>query len=180
MSNNLNAGAEHIIRENLLSLGMDKHYTRLFAQLDEMEQVNPFFKSIEPAVSKVPVSWHLGHSLKVMNSIITGLEHSEPDSYRKTFSWKKELVFLLGKIPRGKARAPKKVLPEENLSPEEIQKEIELIRTRILSIQNLPEKAFFEHPYFGHIKRDETPEFLVIHTEHHLKIIRDILRDKTK
>lgn len=160
----------------LLSLGMERQLQRLSAQLDEMEQKIPFSGSIAPAVSKVPVSWHLAHNLKVINSILKGLEISEPASFRRSFSWKKELVYLFGKMPRGKARAPKRVLPEANVSAEELQKEIREIRRRLTLIKDLPKNAFFEHPYFGHISRDETPKFLVIHTEHHLKIMRDILK----
>ncbi|WP_029033042.1 DUF1569 domain-containing protein [Salinimicrobium terrae] len=152
----------------------------LQAQLGEMESYIKHKTLQKPEVSKAPVGWHLAHNLKVINSIITGLEQSEPASYRKSFSWKKELVYLFGKIPRGKARAPKKVIPEENISEAELQEQISAAKLRINGITKLPENAFFEHPYFGHIKRDKTPKFLVIHTEHHLKIIREILEDKTK
>ncbi len=152
----------------------------LHAQLTEMERYLKHKAQLNSKVSKAPVGWHLAHNLKVIHSILTGLENSEPDQYKKTFSWKKELVYLSGKIPRGKARSPKKVIPEENLSEAEIREQITIVRKGISEISKHPKNAFFEHPYFGHIKRDETAKFLVIHTEHHLKIIRDILGGKTK
>ena len=154
---------------------MAKHFSRLDSQLTEMEEAIPFKNTEVPSVSKASVGWHLAHNLKVMLSILHGLKISDPAQYRKTFSWKKELVYLTGKIPRGKARAPKNVIPEENVSEVKLQEQISTVRKQIMEIPMLPQKAFFEHPYFGHIKRDETAKFLVIHTEHHLKIIRDIL-----
>lgn len=148
---------------------------QLQAQFREMEEYIKHRSQSDSAVSKASVGWHLAHNLKVINSILKALERSDPAEYRKEFSWKKELVFLTGRIPRGKARAPKGVIPEENISAENFHQQISEARTKSYKIQMLPKNAFFEHPYFGHIKRDETTKFLVIHTGHHLRIIRDIL-----
>ncbi|UZH55172.1 DUF1569 domain-containing protein [Salinimicrobium tongyeongense] len=147
----------------------------LQGQLQELKAYIEFKARRNPQISKVPVGWHLAHSLKVMQSILGALDISDPAQYRRSFSWKKELVYLTGKIPRGKARAPKKTIPEENISEEALEEQIEKISRKMTGIPKLPKNAFFEHPYFGHIKRDETAKFLVIHTEHHLKIIREIM-----
>ena len=151
----------------------------LEAQLEEMRDYVPHKAQLNIKVSKAPVGWHLAHNLKVIHSILTTLENSDPDQYRSSFSWKKELVYLTGMIPRGKARAPKKVIPEENISEGELRQQIDSAKTGINLIASHSRNSFFEHPFFGHIKRDETAKFLVIHTEHHLKIIRDIL-NKTR
>lgn len=148
----------------------------LEAQLEEMRGYIQYKAKLNTKVSSAPVGWHLAHNLKVIHSILAGLENSDPDQYRKSFSWKKELVYLIGKIPRGKARAPKRVIPENNISEAELREQIDAAKTGVNNIANHSEGSFFEHPYFGHIKRDETAKFLVIHTEHHLKIIRDILK----
>ncbi|MCY2687051.1 DUF1569 domain-containing protein [Salinimicrobium sp. TH3] len=152
----------------------------LQAQLKEMQDYIKYNTQQNSEVSGAPVGWHLAHNLKVIHSILGSLDISDPARYQWKFSWKKELVYLTGKIPRGKARSPKKVIPEENVSAEELQDQISRASRKITGISKLPKNAFFEHPYFGHIKRDETTKFLVIHTEHHLKIIRDILGDRTK
>ncbi|WP_037373248.1 DUF1569 domain-containing protein [Salinimicrobium xinjiangense] len=150
----------------------------LHDQLIEMEGYTDNLTTINSAVSSVPVGWHLAHNLKVILSILKGLDISDPAQYRKKFSWKKELVYLTGRIPRGKARAPKKVIPEDNISAEELQEQITKAKRKLTGISKLPKNAFFEHPFFGHIRRDETPKFLVIHTEHHLKIVREILNNR--
>lgn len=149
---------------------------KLQAQLIEMEGYTGKLAHCNSVVSKASVGWHLAHSLKVIHSILGALDVSDPGNYQKSFSWKKELVYFTGRIPRGRARAPKNVIPEERISTAELQDQISEARNRIEEIPKLQRNAFFEHPYFGHIKRDETPKFLFIHTEHHLKIIRDILK----
>ena len=150
----------------------------LQAQLGEMENYLKHKDKLNPEVSKAAVGWHLAHNLKVIHSILRSLDESNPEQYRKKFSWMKELVYLTGRIPRGKARSPKRVLPENNISEQELQDQIDLARTQMGIISKVPKNAFFEHPFFGHIRRDETAKFLVIHTGHHLKIIRDILGTK--
>lgn len=149
-------------------------------QLEEMEFYVKHNNFSNSAVSKASVGWHLAHNLKVIHSICSAIQISDPDQYRKKFNWKKELVYFTGKIPRGKARAPRAVVPENNFSSEELQEQISRARNEVKEISSLSKNAFFEHPYFGHIRRDETTKFLVIHTGHHLKIIRDILGVKTK
>ena len=151
---------------------------KLQAQLEEMEQYITNKEQFNSKVSKVPVGWHLAHSLKVIHSILDSLSSSDPGNYQKKFSWIKEVVYLTGRIPRGKAKAPKKVVPEDKVSKEDLKTQIATAKKKIPGILELPKNAFFEHPYFGHIKRDETAKFLVIHTGHHLKIIRDILAAK--
>lgn len=148
----------------------------LDAQLKEMEHYVKYKDQCNTAVSKASVGWHLAHNLKVIHSIIDALKRSDPGAYRNKFSWKKELVYFTGRIPRGKARAPKRVIPEENISEEDLQEQISLAKKKIPTLERLPKNAFFEHPFFGHIRRDETTKFLVIHTGHHLRIVRDIMK----
>ncbi len=153
-----------------------KSKKKIQVQLGEMEEYISRKSEKNPDISKASVSWHLAHNLKVIHSILDGLEGSDPSQYQKKFSWMKELVYFTGKIPRGKARAPKNVVPEEINTETDLKEQISRARNRISGIEELPKNAYFEHPYFGHIKKDDTPKFLVIHTEHHLKIIRDILK----
>lgn len=81
---------------------------------------------------------------------------------------------LLRKIPRGKAKSPSVVRPPKNINVDFLQQQLEQAEANILLINKFQKKAFFRHPFFKHLKRDETKKFLEIHTEHHLKIIREI------
>ena len=150
----------------------------LQAQLNEMKQYIYKKDASNPSVSSAPVAWHLSHSLKVINNIINSLESSRPEEFKKEFSFSRLVIFLTRNIPRGKARSPKVVLPPEVIKVEDLEKEIIEAQKNICLLNTFPLKAHFKHPYFKHLNRNQTKKFLEIHTEHHLKIMREILAEK--
>ena len=127
-------------------------------------------------VSQVDVSWHIAHSLKVLNNIIKVLQVSNPDDYRWSFNRSRSFVCFINFIPRGKGKAPKAVIPADEISKEELHKEIATVRQLLEELQHLDAKSNFTHPYFGQLNLKQTKKFLAIHTKHHLKIIDDIIR----
>lgn len=146
----------------------------LKAQLAEMDNYIVRKEEKDPSVSSAPIAWHLSHSLKVINNIIGTLEKSNPEDYKKEFSFMRLLIFVSRRIPRGKARSPKAVWPPEVIQADELRSSILEARKNVELLNNFHPRAHFEHPYFKHLNRDQTKTFLEIHTEHHLKIIRDI------
>lgn len=148
----------------------------LQAQLVEMGNYIAQKDEINSAVSSAPIGWHISHNLKVINNIIATMESSNPEDYKKEFSFKRLLVFVSRRIPRGKARSPKVVWPPEVIKIEDLNESLIEAKKNIQLLNKLPRKAHFKHPYFKHLNRDQTKTFLEIHTEHHLKIIRDILK----
>ena len=104
-------------------------------------------------VSKSSVGWHIEHSLKTIDLIITACKKSDPSTYQWKFKLNRFLILdVLQKIPRGKGKAPKVVQPEGDMH----------------------ENCYFFHPYFGNLNKKATEKFLALHTNHHLKIIEDI------
>lgn len=148
---------------------------KLEKQLLEMEKYIAFKDQGNSAVSKVPVGWHLAHNLRVINTIIKALETSVPQDYEYHFSFSQTIVFLTRRIPRGKARAPKSVVPVNNILKEDLESSLQEAKKNIQQFQNLHPKSHFKHPYFRNLDRNQTGKFLEIHTSHHLRIIRDIL-----
>lgn len=144
------------------------------SQLQDLKQFIPEKDLLNTEVSGAPVGWHIAHSLLVINNVFESLKASAPKDYKRSFSFWKTLVILLRKIPRGRAKSPSAVLPPGEIKTDFLQKQWEMATAQIMLMQNFQKKAFFMHPFFKHLNRDETKKFLEIHTEHHLKIIREI------
>ncbi|MFT6065240.1 MAG: hypothetical protein ACJAQX_001109 [Polaribacter sp.] len=128
------------------------------------------------SVSKASVGWHLDHSLKVINSVCATLGVSNANDYKKEFNGLRILTFTLGFFPRGKAKSPKRVLPPAIIKKKDIENQLEEAIKNIASIQELQENQYFTHPLFKQLNKKQTVRFLKLHTNHHLKIIRDILK----
>jgi len=128
------------------------------------------------AISEASVGWHLEHSLLVIKQITATVAQSEPKLYKSKFNVKRFVVFLTKTIPRGKAKAPKVVIPSEEITLETLQESLKNTYGAITYLKDCEERQYFMHPFFGQLNKKQTIQFLAIHTEHHLKIVRDILK----
>ncbi|MBT8245617.1 DUF1569 domain-containing protein [Winogradskyella sp.] len=140
-----------------------------------LESHIPKHELTNPKVSKATIGWQIGHSLKVINNVSKAMQSSEPNEYKKNFSFLGKVFFTLGTFPRGKAKAPKHVKPPEVILKESLISQIEEAKVNVKTIKDLNANAFFKHPLFGHVNKKRVHRFLEIHTNHHLKIINDIL-----
>ncbi|MEQ8625563.1 MAG: DUF1569 domain-containing protein [Vicingaceae bacterium] len=127
-------------------------------------------------VSSVPIIWHLDHSLRVINSITRALEQSDPLKFKRNFNFWRIVFFTTKYIPRGKAKAPQQVKPEQQINFSELKKRLNYALENIEKLTQLPNNAHFPHPYFGQLNLKQSKKFIRIHTKHHLKIIEDILK----
>lgn len=130
------------------------------------------------AISKANVGWHIQHSFIVITKIIEATKQSNPNNYKWKFNFKRTLIYTLKKIPRGKAKAPKTVVPVENATFEILQQLKKQALKSISTLNLLHKNNYFSHPYFGDLKLSHTIKTLNIHTHHHLTIINDILAHK--
>lgn len=146
--------------------------------IDVIEKSIPFFEKKHINSSSVNVAWHLDHSLKVINSVSNALIQSKPENYKPTFSFLKSYIFLTKKIPRGKARAPKNVVSTSEISPKNLEMQLERAKFNLQEIKKLPSKSHFPHPLFGMLPLKKSLIFLAIHTNHHLKIVEEIIENK--
>jgi hypothetical protein len=85
-------------------------------------------------------------------------------------------IFTSGSIPRGVAKAPKILMAVGEIQIEELQDQFIEARKQIDTIKNLHEDCHFDHPYFGLLNLRLATHFFKIHTDHHLKIIKDIIK----
>lgn len=148
---------------------------------EEMTEIKQFKNNINlqnKAISKAAIGWHLDHSLLTINSIYETLKKSDTTAYNPSFNFPKVIMFSLGRIPRGRAKAPEKVQPKDSPSIKTIEEQIENAYKNLNRSDALPQNSNFVHPYIGQLNRNEAKRFLKIHTLHHLKICRDILEAK--
>jgi len=127
-------------------------------------------------VSEKGIYWHLDHSLIILINVSKVLKKSDLSDYKSTFNFTRSLIFTLNFIPRGKGKAPKSVYPLDDITKEELLKQFEEAKQQINSIKDLPPKNNFKHPLFGILNLKQTKKFLRLHTDHHLKICRDIVK----
>lgn len=147
----------------------------LDALLKELESKLPLMEKQNPAVSEASVGWHIEHSLLAAIKMINAVAHSEPDKYRWRFNWRRSMVFATGRIPRGKAKAPKAVVPESTADAATITAQFATLRDKLQNMSMLKPQHFFEHPFFGPLHVKHTFKVIQLHTQHHIKIINDII-----
>lgn len=145
-------------------------------QLQKIESLLSKIDVTNEKVSKASVGWHLEHLLLILNSSLKGLTVTNPKDYNPKFSLKKFVFLNFGMIPRGKIRAPKQFIPLEVPTQQSVLKLINLAKERLKAVENLPEKSFITHPFLGDFDRKTTLRFLWLHSNHHLKIVDDILK----
>ncbi|MFD2561623.1 DUF1569 domain-containing protein [Aquimarina rubra] len=146
------------------------------SQLYDIAYLIQFRDRVNTKVSKVPIAWHLDHSLKVINRIHDVLKSSDPTVYEKRFNLARRFSFAFGYIPRGKGKSPGSVLPPDDIQTEDILSQLEIARENIADFKSFDADVNFIHPVFGQLNKKQAKQFLKIHTKHHLKIIQDILR----
>ena len=128
-----------------------------------------------PLVSQASVGWHIAHSCLVINSIVGALKKSNPADYRWKFSMPHLYVTIRGGFPRGRGKAPERVMPLGEISPETLHDLVSKSQNALAELPGLPKNAHFKHPLFGLLNKKSTIRFLEIHTHHHVKIINDIV-----
>jgi|LakMenEpi03Aug12_release.lakeMendotaPanAssembly.Ray.scaffolds.fasta_scaffold44113_7 hypothetical protein len=150
---------------------------QLQSQINELESYIDKHELKKESVSNSTVAWQIEHSLLTLNMIINAVKKSNPNEYKWSLNMNRILVMtILKKIPRGRAKAPKIVQPTENISIESLKNHIEKARENILLLNGFEKNNYFEHPFFGKLNLKPTIKFLGIHTNHHLEIIRDIVK----
>ena len=142
----------------------------------ELATFIPNYNQSNTAISEVAVGWHIEHCLLVIKQITATVAQSDPKLYKSKFNMSRFFVFLSKTIPRGKAKAPKVVIPTNEITLEALQESLANTYGAITYLKDCEEYQYFMHPFFGQLNKKQTIKFLVIHTEHHLKIIRDILK----
>lgn len=150
--------------------------TDLTALINRLESHIPHNEVADPSVSRGAVGWHIAHTLLTINVVADALLSSKPEEYQWKFDWRRSFLLALGKIPRGKIRAPEAVQVREETDKAALAAQVTATREKIKALPGLQPRNFFTHPFLGKIKLKPAIRFLGIHTQHHLKIIEDLVQ----
>ncbi|TMU55391.1 DUF1569 domain-containing protein [Flagellimonas algicola] len=148
---------------------LDPEFSKIASYISHRDAINP-------KVSKVDVAWHLDHMLKTVIVICKSLEASKPEEYKSNFNFTRTVIYAWGDFPRGVAKSPRVVRPPDVILTEDLHLQIAAAKEGLKTIQELDENAHFDHPYFSKLNKKQSIRFLKIHTRHHLKIVRDIIK----
>ena len=128
-----------------------------------------------PEVSGWSAGMHVHHCCLTMIGVCGLLIESESPPPDSRFSMLTRLVFLSGRIPRGRAQAPETVLPRTGISGDELLALLDASQRLLESACAARADSWFRHFRFGVLNRDQTLKFIGIHNGHHTRIISDIL-----
>jgi hypothetical protein len=142
--------------------------------VSELEKYIPKQDLLKPDVSASSIGWHIEHSLLTINLIVDTVKRSDPKDYKWTFNFWRTIVMVTRNIPRGRARSPKLVRPAETFNANTLFDHVNKTRQQIRILETCVPNNFFVHPYFNKLNLKSTIKFIGIHTNHHLKIIKDI------
>lgn len=150
--------------------------TKLLDHIKALQNYIPHYKIENSNISNASVGWQIHHSLLVIESVCKALQKSIPADFKSLFSIYKLLIFTFGKIPRGKRKAPKRVIPLQESNATALNELATTCINLVTDVNELAKNHFFTHPALGNLQVNNAIKFLEIHTNHHLKIIKDILK----
>ena len=144
------------------------------ALLTKLESYIELHQKLNDSISGETIGWHIAHSCMVINTITNAIVHSNPAKAKPVFNATYYWFLLTNYIPRGKVKAPNIVIPKQSITQEQIEQEIELAKANLQTLASTQKQKYFTHPIFGDLNVSKTLRFFIVHTNHHLKIIRDI------
>ena len=167
-----------LLLSSAASLKSDERNSTLTLKLNEVASYSNVRDTINGKVSEASVAWHMDHIYLMVNQLHKALKYSDEINYISESNTTRDYVFNSKTLPIGRVTAPEIVSPQKNVTLKTLQMHYDEALASAEKMPLLAEKKNFKHPILGTLNRDETIQFLNIHTEHHLKIIRDILEEK--
>jgi len=146
-------------------------------QIDLLESFIPKYADLAPSTSKASVGWHIEHSLLTIQKIIQRVKASDAAEYKSSYKFGRIIVLGFRMIPRGRAQSPKVVVPEGLIDAASLKISIYKTRQLLPELETLTKNQHFSHPVLGVLNKKPMKKFLRVHTAHHLKIIKDIIRE---
>ena len=150
---------------------------KLQDQIQQIRNLIPRGELLSQSVSSWPVGYHIQHLSLAMSGVAKALELSTPPVPRQLPKPAWLAIGLMGRIPRGKAQSPDISRPKHAKGEEELNAFLEKAESRIITATQLPDDRWFKHHLLGVLDKRNSLKFVRIHNDHHLAIMKDIVRD---
>ena len=145
-------------------------------RLNVLVELLPLMEVRSSEVSDWSVGQQIEHVVRATSALtVLILRNRKPDGTGEQLPIK-QMLLEHGSIPRGIAQAPEVSLPGTDTSRKELEALILKCRNRTSRLSAVDVESVAPHPYLGEMNRDEILRFMVIHLDHHIGIMRDILR----
>lgn len=163
---------------------MDKLYQNILDQIHHLQQ---FLDRPEKLLkmkrrgSQWTMFEHLEHLSITGRSTLMLIEEAVNTDVMKVLNQYGEKLFQMGEIPRGKTQSPGFAIPK-GMAFQKLKRAFQRFKQQYLLLQEqLVEikkaKGTSEHPILGHMTAGQWFEFLCIHQNHHLLILRDLEKE---
>ena len=150
---------------------------RIVDQIQEFSRLSPRAEYRNKEVSGWSVGQQIEHVLIAMSGMALGLKKERLSETQQTENQLKTEVLNSGSFPRGVIQAPEISRPRDFVDHDDLKRLILKTSNRVTGLLNLSERSTIDHPILGLMSRDETIRFIVIHNDHPLRIIADILAE---
>lgn len=163
-------------------MGTKSRLKRVILQLQQMRALCETADYVNQSVSGWSIGQHLEHlALAALRAFeMFERESDSPSPGREQLTMLGRLVFLVRRIKRGVGKSPEYVKPQLKdkewlvKSLDEAISKYSSLLSKIEEIDN--SKSVHPHPYFGKLSLRRWVDFLIIHQDHHLRIITDMQR----
>lgn len=144
--------------------------------LTALKSFVPSAEVLAPDVSQWSVGMHIQHCCLAMTVVCRSLVASAPPPPRARFNLVTSLVFLTGRVPRGRGKSPEPAIPREEVQVDELGPMLDESERWLEQARQASPDQWYRHFAFGVLDRDRTLKFIGIHNRHHARIVQDILR----
>jgi DinB superfamily len=124
---------------------------------------------------------HMDHLIKVTASIVNRILQSDAPRGETTLSALGRIILAVGRIPRGRGKAPER-LRGARVGAAELHAGLTKLEGKLdeLTAPHLADTrgAIVPHPRFGGLLPSQAMRFAAVHNDHHLRIIAEILARK--
>lgn len=149
---------------------------RISAQIERYRALIADREVGAPHISQWPIGMHIHHCALSMSRISRALIECRQSMPRGAPNLTRAAIFATGRIPRGRAKAPKQAWPEESPNIDLLTRALDDAASDVRKASGGSDGVWFEHFALGIMNKNAAFKFMRIHNSHHLAIIRDIIR----